>query len=221
MPTRLDVLDICVLSLVGTVWLVVPAHLEAMNAPFAEVSRASLVEMPIVLALAASWCFLARTRMRSRQPASREGPDGRVLFFGFSAFFCSLIDDGPVGFDSVFTWPEVTSGAQHVFLEVVLHLLTLGFLLLAARSALGGSRVTRRSATEIYLLLLASFWASYAQNTPFLGLQTLPTTQWYYLDAVEHVVALALFLLAIRLCLALRRDLAKGQVKETGSTVVG
>ena len=59
----------------------------------------------------------------------------RVMLLVFVAYFWSLVDDKPVNFDSVLTWPEVTRfhpAGPHIFMEVLLHLLTLLFLALAA-----------------------------------------------------------------------------------------
>lgn len=188
------------LSLVGTLWLIVPAYLELLQSPFALVSEVALLEMPIVLVSALLWCFALRGRVGSRiaTVGSKEG--GRLLFFAFMAYFWSLIDDGPVGFDSVFTWPEVTSGLQHTFLEILLHALTLGFMYLAIREALKGTGLASGGRVKVSLLVLAAFWASYAQNTPLSWVQALTASNWYALDAVEHTVSVAFFALAIRQC---------------------
>jgi len=197
MPTKMDALDAVVLTLVGTVWLVVPAQIEAEQRPFAAVSFASSLEMPAVLVAAFLWCFVVRGMVAPRT-AESGGRTGRLLFFAFLAFFWSLIDDGPVDFDSVLTWPEVTSGLQHVFLEVLLHALTLVFLWLALREGVRRSEGPGQGGVQVGLLGLASFWASYFQNTPFLGLGNLTSGSWYTLDASEHLVAVALFCLALR-----------------------
>ncbi len=204
MPTRLNALDFCVLSFIGTVWLLVPAYLEEVQAPFATVSTAALVEIPFVLVSACFWCFAARKRVGSATARAGEAVTGWLLFFAFMAYFWSLIDDGPVDFDSVLTWPEVTSGFQHTFLEILLHALTLAFFYLAATEALKGTQLTGRGATKILLLILGSFWASYAQNTPAGWVEALTVSNWYLLDAVEHLVSVALFCLAVRECFRLR-----------------
>jgi hypothetical protein len=196
MPTKANVLDAVALSLIGTVWLLVPAHLEQLHRPFSAVASASLVEMPIVLLAAFLWCFLVSGR--TSPTTNGGGLGGRFLFFAFMAYFWSLIDDGPVDFDSVLTWPEVTGGPQHIFLEVLLHALTLGFLFLALREALKGRYGSNRNGLSIGFLGLMSFWASYFQNTPFAGLEDLPAKSWYALDAVEHLTALALLWMAVR-----------------------
>ena len=57
---------------------------------------------------------------------------------------------------------------------------------------------------QILLLILGSFWASYAQNTPAGWVEALTVSNWYLLDAVEHLVSVALFCLAVRECFRLR-----------------
>ena len=198
MPTKWDAVDLAVLSLVGTLWLLVPAHLEEVHRPFSAVASASLIEMPLVIAAAFLWCFVLRTRIGAGARALAPERSGRLLFFAFMAYFWSLIDDGPVDFDSVLTWPEVTGGLQHIFLEVLLHALTLGFLWLALWEALKGSEVSAGRRLRVAALGLGSFWASYFQNTPFLALGNLPSGSWYPLDAAEHLVAVALLCLALR-----------------------
>src|SRR5271156_724619 len=150
MPTKADVLDAVALSLIGTLWLVVPAHLESLHRPFSAVASASLEEMPIVLVAAVLWCFVVRRAVARAVPV--DGPKGSLFFFAFMAYFWSLIDDGPVDFDSVLTWPKVTGGPQHIFLEILLHALTLGFLFLALREALKGSDASTRRRIGIAFL---------------------------------------------------------------------
>ena len=198
MPTKMNLLDAAVLSLIGTVWLAEPAYLEAAGRPFAAVASASLVEMPVVLAMGFLWCFVVRGRLAASKGSSGQEWMGRLLFFGFMAFFWSLVDDGPVNFDSVLTWPEVTGGPQHLFLEVLLHALTLGFLCLGLREALRGSSTPGGRTLGVALLGGIAFWASYFQNTPYTGLENLPPDNWYVLDAVEHLVAVAALWLAVR-----------------------
>jgi hypothetical protein len=125
----------------------------------------------------------------------------RVLLFAFLAYFWSLVDDKPVQFDSVLTWPEVTRfhpATPHIFMEVVLHVLTIAFLYLAVREGLKGTALTQAKALKVSLLTLAAFVLSYAQNIPLDALQTFVTQDWYALDLVEHVVSLAFLYLALR-----------------------
>ena len=199
----MNILDGCVLSIIGTVWLFVPAYLEDVQVPFEFVGIVCLVEIPLVLGSAFFWCFVARNRLASRTSRVGDAEMGPLLFFAFMAYFWSLIDDAPVNFDSIFTWPEVTSGLPHTFLEIVLHALTLAFFYLAVRAALKGASLSRREKAKVLVLILASFWASYAQNTPLGWVQAVAVNNWYLLDAVEHVISVALFCLAIRECLTL------------------
>ena len=139
-----------------------------------------------------------------------------IIWFAFMAYIWSVTDDAPVYLDSVFTWPEVTSGFQHYFLEVLLHILTLFFMSLTIREAFRLQR-QRRSTVEVVaqgdisssdrsvlpkqnnnrkLLLMLSlfvvaFVSSYAQNLPLHFFQTISGTAWYRLDIVEHIVSIA------------------------------
>ena len=124
----------------------------------------------------------------------------RVALFVFLAYFWSLVDDKPVQFDSVLTWPEVTRfhpAGPHIFMEVVLHVLTIAFLVLAAREALKGSRLSPSSMVGVWLLVLVAFVLSYAQNLPVDSIQTLATYDWYPLNLGEHVASLAFLYLAL------------------------
>jgi hypothetical protein len=124
----------------------------------------------------------------------------RLALFAFLAYFWSLVDDKPVQFDSVLTWPEVTRfhpAGPHIFMEVVLHVLTLAFLVLAAREALKGSHLSLSSTVGFWLLVLIAFGLSYVQNIPLDSIQTLATYQWYPLDLGEHVASLVFLYLAV------------------------
>ena len=84
----------------------------------------------------------------------------RIALFVFLAYFWSIVDDGPVFFDSVLTWPEVTRfhpATPHIFLEVLLHALTLLFMALAVREALGGTRPPLPKALGVVVLALIAF----------------------------------------------------------------
>ena len=123
-----------------------------------------------------------------------------VELFAFLAFIWPITEDAPVYLDSVFTWPEVTSGLQHTFLEVLFHLLTLIFLILAARAALGIGKKPPPSRSQILLvaiLVFAVFVLCYAQNLPFAQIEYLTSENWYGLDIAEHLAALFLFIFAM------------------------
>src|SRR5579864_7858204 len=44
----------------------------------------------------------------------------RMYLFVFLAYLWSVTDDNPVNLDSIYTWPEVTSGLHHIITEVLL-----------------------------------------------------------------------------------------------------
>jgi hypothetical protein len=128
----------------------------------------------------------------------------RTLLFAFIAYFWSLVDDAPVNFDSVFTWPEVTSGSHHIFMEIVLHTLTIVFLYLTIREALKGTTITQWKTFKVSLLTFIAFVLSYAQNIPLSAIQAIVVNEWYPLDIIEHVTSMIFFYLAIREAMKLR-----------------
>ena len=124
----------------------------------------------------------------------------RFLLFAFVGYFWSVVDDNPVSFDSVFTWPEVTRLhpiLPHYTLEVAFHLATLGFMYLSVREVSGGALGSGRRALGIYLLLALAFIISYAQNIPLGAVQSVVESSWYQLDVVEHLVSIVVFSLAL------------------------
>ena len=124
----------------------------------------------------------------------------RVLLYASLAYFWALVDDGPVFLDSVFTWPEVTRfhpAAPHLFLEVLYHLLTAAFLVLAIREAAKGVMTSTPRTGGVLLLTTCAFVLAYAQNLPIGAIQTIVETQWFQLDIVEHVLSGSLLALAI------------------------
>jgi hypothetical protein len=124
----------------------------------------------------------------------------RVLLFAFVAFFWSLVDDAPVYFDSVYTWPEVTRfhpAIPHLLLEVLLHVVTAAFLVLALRESSKGRKLTTLRLFAVGTVAVAVFVLSYAQNIPLGPVQAFVEDNWYLLDIVEHLLALVLFGLAV------------------------
>jgi len=133
-------------------------------------------------------CFIFRRR------------SDRFLLFAFVGYFWSVVDDAPVNFDSVFTWPEVTRYypiLPHYTLEVAFHAATLGFMYLSVREVLGGASKPGRSPLRIYLLLVLAFVLSYAQNIPLDAVQSVVQSSWYQLDVVEHAGSVLVFGLAL------------------------
>ena len=129
-----------------------------------------------------------------------------VLLFAFLALIWAFTDDAPVYLDSVFTWPEVTSGLQHFFLEIVLHVLTLGFIALTIREALraaarNGRQITRRKVTLSSILGLIAFVLAYAQNIPLHLIEQAVAHSWFQLDIGEHIASVIVLLFAIVLIL--------------------
>jgi len=132
-------------------------------------------------------------------------PKQEPFFYVYLAYFISLVDDAPVYFDSVFTWPEVTGGNQHYFLEVTFHLLTLLFMLLALGKFVKPSKLfSARMATPILLIAIA-FLLSYAQSLPIHGLKSLVQGDWYLLDVLEH--AASVMFLAFSFYIAKKKEL--------------
>lgn len=126
--------------------------------------------------------------------------EDRFLLFAFLGYFWSVVDDAPVYFDSVFTWPEVTRFhpvLPHYTLEVVLHLATLGFMYLSVREVSGGGIKLGMRALRIYLLLAFAFLLAYAQNIPFDAVQSIVESSWYQLDVFEHLGSVVVFGLAL------------------------
>lgn len=140
-----------------------------------------------------------------------------VLWLAFMAYIWSLTEDSPVYLDSVFTWPEVTSGFQHFALEAIFHFLTLLFIILAIRQALKpmhklansdksadapGVRINGRRNWTILLILvlgLIAFVLSYAQNLPVPWFEGISGSRWYLLDLLEHLASILFLYSAIRI----------------------
>ena len=124
----------------------------------------------------------------------------RFLLFAFLGYFCSVVDDAPVYFDSFLTWPEVTRfhpSLHHYTLEVIFHLATFGFMYLSVREVSGGKIKPGRRALRIYLLLAFAFILAYSQNIPLEAVQVIVESSWYQLDVFEHLGSVVVFGLAL------------------------
>jgi uncharacterized membrane protein len=124
----------------------------------------------------------------------------RFLLFAFLGYFWSVVEDAPVYFDSVLTWPEVTRFhpiLPHLTLEVIVHLATFGFMFLSVREVSGGKIKPGRRALWIYLLLTFAFILAYAQNIPLGAVQSIVESSWYQLDVFEHLGSVVVFGLAL------------------------
>jgi hypothetical protein len=126
--------------------------------------------------------------------------DDRFLLFAFLGYLCSVVDDAPVNFDSIFTWPEVTRFnpvLPHLTLELLLHLATLGFMFLSVREVSGGALGLRTGRLGIYLLITIAFLLSYFQNIPLHSVQSIARSSWYQLDITEHIASVMVFGIAL------------------------
>ncbi len=124
----------------------------------------------------------------------------RILLYAFLALFWTVIDDRPVFFDSVLTWPEVTRFhpfLPRLFMNVVIHALTILFLYLVVRESLKGSRVRIRDVPTVVVAALLSFVLAYAQNIPLSVVQNLVDTSWYPFDLAEKSAAIFFLCLAV------------------------
>jgi hypothetical protein len=123
----------------------------------------------------------------------------RVLFFVFFAYFWSLVDDAPVHFDSVLTWPEVTryQPIAPYFMDFVLLGLVLSSLFLALREYLKGRSVTSAKKAQLALLILVAFGLSYLQDLE-VG-HNLVSQSFYELELVEHIASAAVLYFTLRL----------------------
>ena len=125
----------------------------------------------------------------------------RILVFSFLAYIWAVVDDAPVFFDSVLTWPEVT--AFHPFLSrlemnVVIHVLTLLFLYLAIRESLKGTGIGVLEAPGVVVLAFVAFVLAYAQNIPLYAVQAIVETSWYQFDFAEKLLSILFLYFAFR-----------------------
>jgi hypothetical protein len=131
----------------------------------------------------------------------------RIALFAFLAYFWAVVDDGPVFFDSVLTWPEVTRFhpfLPRLFMNIVIHALTALFLYLAVRESMKGTSVSLRKAPKVIILTSAAFVVAYAQNIPLTAIQNVVDTSWYAFDITEKSVSIFLFCAAIWLAMKLK-----------------
>jgi hypothetical protein len=137
----------------------------------------------------------------------------RTALFSFLAFYWSLVDDAPVYFDSVFTWPEVTRYhpfIPHFTLEVALHLLTALSFYGAIKSRYPDVRWSSTQGIPMLILVLFITILCYLQNMPILSIQILAQKDWYLLDLEEHLAALTVFLPTLFMARTLRNRQNRG-----------
>ena len=137
----------------------------------------------------------------------------RILLFSFLALIWAVVDDAPVYFDSVLTWPEITRFHPffpRLLMNVVIHLLTLLFLYLAIRESLKGTGIGILKAPEVVLLAFVAFIFAYAQNIPLLTIQRIVKTSWYQFDLAEKL--LSVFFLCLAFWAAARLKSTQAQI---------
>jgi hypothetical protein len=143
----------------------------------------------------------------------------RIALFAFLAYFWAVVDDGPVFFDSVLTWPEVTRFhpfLPRLFMNIVIHALTVLFLYLALRESMKGTGASLRKAPKVIILTSAAFVVAYAQNIPLTVIQNMVDASWYAFDITEKTVSIVLFCVAVGLAMKLEASQSRaGPVKST------
>ena len=138
----------------------------------------------------------------------------RIALYAFLALFWAVIDDGPVFFDSVLTWPEVTRFhpfLPRLYMNIVIHALTILFLYLTVHESLKRTGVRLREAPGVIVLASAAFIFAYAQNIPLAAIQNAVDTSWYPFDIVEKIASI--FFLCLAVWKATRLGVGKGRAK--------
>jgi hypothetical protein len=141
----------------------------------------------------------------------------RTLLFAFLAFFWAVVDDRPVFFDSVLTWPEVTRFhpfLPRLFMNIVIHALTILFLYLMIRELMKGSGVRLRNAPIVIILASVAFVLAYAQNIPLAAIQNVVEAgsnpaSWYPFDIATKLTSI--FFLCLTVWQATKLKAAKDQ----------
>lgn len=124
----------------------------------------------------------------------------RIALFAFLAYFWAVVDDRPVFFDSVLTWPQVTRFhpfLPRLYMNIVIHGLTLLFLYLTIQEAANRSDRRLRQMPVVIVLALAAFALAYAQNIPLAPIQSLVQTAWYPFDVAEKLASVLVLCIAI------------------------
>ena len=142
----------------------------------------------------------------------------RILLFAFVAYFWAVVDDAPVFLDSVLTWPEVTRFhpfLPRLFMNIVIHALTVLFLYLAIRESMKGTSVRFRDAFRVILFTSVAFVLAYAQNIPLVAIQNVVETSWYPFDFTEKLVSIFFLYLAVRKATKLKSSPARVGIART------
>lgn len=125
----------------------------------------------------------------------------RILLFAFLAYIWAVVDDAPVYFDSVLTWPEVTRFhpfLPRLYMNIVIHSLTLFFLYLAVRESTKEKKLSGWKIIKLTVLSLTAFVLAYAQNIPLAGIQNIVDSSWYEFDVVAKVSSIVFFYFTVR-----------------------
>ena len=128
--------------------------------------------------------------------------DQMAILLGFIGIFWSIVDDAPISFDSFLTWPQVTRTSPflpHLEMEILLHILTLGFLMGSIWMRLRNKNPRERAGSWPYLAALVAAILCYVQNVPLPLVQDYVVQSWYQLDAVEHALSVFSFAVALQL----------------------
>jgi hypothetical protein len=141
----------------------------------------------------------------------------RTLLFAFLALFWAVIDDRPIFFDSILTWPEVTRFhpfLPRLFMNIVIHALTALFLYLTIRESMKGTSVRLSKAPLVIILASAAFVLAFAQNIPLAVIQNVVQAgsnpaSWYPFD-IEAKLS-SIFFLCLAVWQARKLKASKGQ----------
>jgi len=146
----------------------------------------------------------------------------RTLLMLFLAYLFSVTDDAPINLDSIYTWPEVTSGLHHDISEVVLHLATLALMLATTKGSLNALRrpAQLRRLSLAYALTLAAFAAASVSVVPIASLQQMIRADWLPVDFAGHLASLvfmAAALLSARWLYRRNEDVGINDEERTGA----
>ena len=130
----------------------------------------------------------------------------RIMLYAYLGLIWAVLDDRPIFFDSVLTWPEVTRFnpfLPRLFMNVVIHALTVVFLYLSLREAAKGSRYGFWRSPRVLIPALFCLVLAYAQNVPLPVVQDVvqaganPAT-WYPFDIVTKLLSLFFLYVALK-----------------------
>jgi len=130
----------------------------------------------------------------------------RIVLFAYLAIIWAVLDDRPIYFDSVLTWPEVTRFnplLPRLFMNVIIHALTVIFLYLSLREATRGKESGFWHSPRVLLPAVIFLVLTYAQNIPLSIVQdavqagTNPAS-WYPFDVSTKLLALLFLYIALR-----------------------